>query len=338
MTSATFAHSWPVDGHDWAVDHLRKSMAHGRVRHAYLIVGPEGVGKETLARSFAMALNCKHPDPALHPCGECSSCHRIQSGNHPDILYSQNDPNTGALKVEEIRSMTGRIALKPFEGPYRVAIFRDFDHAQPRAQDALLKTLEEPPPHAILILLAPSTDVVLSTITSRSQVIHLRPVAARTVYEVLLEKHGAEEPMASALAHISGGRIGWALNALQNPDVLEQREQQLSGLETILQSTRAERFSYAEDLAKDKQALFPLLELWLTYWRDVVLTCEGSGIEVSNYDHAPALEQLARQLDPKEALAALNATQRTLQTLNTNANTRLTLEVLFLEYPGLSRE
>lgn len=338
MNTSILAHSWHVDGHDWAVQHLRKSMANGRVRHAYLIFGPESVGKETLARSFAMALNCTHPDAALHPCGECSSCHRIESGNHPDLLYSVNDPNTGALKIEEIRSVNSRIALKPFESRYRVAIFRDFDHARPQAQDALLKTLEEPPPHAILILLASSAEAILPTITSRSQIIHLRPVAAQTIYDVLTAKHEADEPMAALLAHVSGGRLGWALNALHNPDVLEQRTQQLNALEEALQTNRAGRFAAAERLSKDKQALFPLLELWLTYWRDVLHLCEETGVGVSNLDREAALEQLARYLTPEEALAALNATRTALQTLNTNANTRLTLEVMFLDYPGLRRE
>jgi DNA polymerase III subunit delta' len=334
----TATHNWQVDGHDWAVEHLRKSMANGRVRHAYLFLGPESVGKETLARGLAMALNCTHPDYALHPCGECSSCHRIQSGNHPDVFYAQADPNTGALKIEEIRQMTGRIALKPFEARYRVAIFPDFEHAQPRAQDALLKTLEEPPPHAILILLSPSAEAILPTITSRSQMLHLRPVSAQTIYDVLVKKYNAEQQRAALIAHISGGRIGWALNALHNPDVLAAREEQLGGLEQILQSNRAERFSIAEELSKDKQGLFALLELWLTFWRDLVLLSEGSGLEPSNVDRAPALDQLSGYVAADEALAALNATQTALRTLHTNANTRLTLEVMLLDYPGLMRE
>src|SRR5690606_20419708 len=336
MTITTATHNWQVDGHDWAVEHLRKSMANGRVRHAYLFLGTESVGKETLARGFAMALNCTHPD--VHPCGECSSCHRIQSGNHPDVLYSQSDPNTGVLKIEEIRQMTGRIALKPFEGRYRIAIFPNFDHAQPRAQDALLKTLEEPPPHAILILLATSAENILPTITSRSQMIHLRPVPVQTIYRVLMEKHGADEQTAALIAHISGGRIGWALNALHNPDVLAAREEQLDGLEQVLQSNRAGRFSIAEALSKDKQSLFPLLELWLTFWRDLVLLCEGSSLEPSNVDRADTLDKLSRYVAADEALKALNATQTALKTLQTNANTRLTLEIMFLDYPGLMRE
>src|SRR5215212_7781395 len=127
MSEQLSDHHWPVYGHDWAVAHLRKSMANRRIRHGYLIVGAESVGKETLARAFVMALNCQHPDAALHPCGECRSCKLIVSGNHPDILMSEADANTGALKIEEVRGVTQRLSLKPFDARHRVAIFRDFD-------------------------------------------------------------------------------------------------------------------------------------------------------------------------------------------------------------------
>ena len=156
-------HDWPVYGHDWAVAQLGKSMDFGRVRHAYLITGAESIGKSTLAHLFAMALNCTHPDEAARPCGECRSCHLIFSGNHPDILYAEQDPSTGALKIDAIRAVMRSLAMKPFEARYRIAIFDHFDAAQPRAQDALLKTLEEPPPSAILILTATREEALLST-------------------------------------------------------------------------------------------------------------------------------------------------------------------------------
>src|SRR5829696_3324812 len=115
--------NWQVYGHDWAIEHLRKGIAHWRIRHAYLIVGAESFGKETLARAFASTLNCTNSD--VQPCGECSSCKRIASGNHPDIVYSERESETSPLKIEEIRSVTQRLALKPFEARYRIAIFRD---------------------------------------------------------------------------------------------------------------------------------------------------------------------------------------------------------------------
>lgn len=323
--------NWNVYGHDWAVDHLRKSIMHGRIRHAYLFVGAESVGKETLARAFAMTLNCTNPD--VQPCGECSSCRRILSGNHPDVLYTERDSETSPLKIEEIRTAIQRLALKPFEARYRVAIFRDFDSAQPRAQDALLKTLEEPAPHAILMLLARSLEAILPTITSRSQVIHLRPAPAAEVFQVLAETRGMDEATATLLARASGGRIGWALRALDDPDLMAQRDQALNLLEEALSMNRARRFDLANDLSKDKAALLTLLELWQTYWRDALLLAAHCGVEPTNIDRAYALETLAARYPSESMLAALTATRGTLQTLTTNANTRLALEVMFLDYP-----
>jgi DNA polymerase-3 subunit delta' len=324
--------NWHVYGHNWAVDHLRKAMAHDRVRHAHLFIGAESVGKETLARSFAMALNCTNPN--VQPCGECSSCRRILSGNHPDILYSERDSDTSPLKIEEIRSVAQRLAFKPFEARYRVAIFRDFDMAQPRAQDALLKTLEEPAPHAMLILLTRSLEAILPTITSRSQVLHLRPASVETVYQVLREGYHVDDEQASLLARVSGGRIGWALRALQQPELLEQRAQALDLLEATLSMNRAQRFEQAGDLAKDKAALVTLLELWQTYWRDALLVATYSAIEPTNIDRLRTLEKLNERYQAETMLAALNATRSTLQMLTTNANVRLALEVMFLDYPA----
>ncbi|MCB9452771.1 MAG: hypothetical protein H6672_15135 [Anaerolineaceae bacterium] len=328
-------HHWSVVGHDWAVDHLRKGLVNDRIRHAYLIIGVESVGKDTLARAFAQALNCTHTDEAARPCGECRSCRLIASGNSPDMIYSELDPNTGALKIEEIRTLMQKLALKPYEARYRIAVLRDFDHAQPRAQDALLKTLEEPAPHAILILLALTPDALLSTITSRSQLINLSPVPT-PIIENLLQERGAAPEQAGLIAHFSGGRPGWAIRALDDPEVLEQRTQALDMLEDCLVQNRAYRFNLAESLGRDKLALYPLLELWQTYLRDLVHVCSGSMHPPANPDRTETLHRLAGQMDMADALAALQATRDLLGKLSLNINTRLALEVMFLDYPGLS--
>ncbi|MCA0454180.1 MAG: DNA polymerase III subunit delta' [Chloroflexi bacterium] len=331
-------HVWPVYGHEWAVEHLRKSIANQRIRHAYLIVGAESIGKETLARALAMTLNCTHSDADARPCGQCSSCKRIASGNHPDMIYSELDGTTGALKIEEIRNVTGKIALKPYEARYRVAILRDFDHARPQAQDALLKTLEEPPPQALLILLAPSTESLLATITSRSQIIHLRPLPVETIYNVLTQQYNIEHEQADLLARLSGGRMGWALQAIAQPEILEQRTAAINLLEDLVPMTRAQRFEIAEDLSKDKLALYPLLELWQSYWRDVLLLCEGVSDQPANVDRRAALEKIAVGTSTEAVLMALKATRTLITNLSTNLNLRLALEVMFLDYPGLPNQ
>jgi DNA polymerase-3 subunit delta' len=327
-------HHWPVYGHDWAVQHLRKSLANGRIRHAYLIVGPESVGKDTLARAFTQTVNCTHADEAARPCGECRACKLIANGSHPDVVFAELD--AGALKIEEVRTVASKIALKPYEARYRVAIFRDFDKARPQAQDALLKTLEEPPPAAILILMAPSTDSLLPTITSRSQVLSLRPAPVDLLRDALVTHRGADAKSADLLARLSGGRVGWAIRALEDPSMLEQRAEALNLLDEVVSSNRAKRFDIAEGLSKDKLSLYPLLELWQTYWRDVLLTAEGNAEAVVNIDRGSAIEGLARRFLPDDALRALKATRHLLGSLHLNLNLRLALEVLFLDYPGLA--
>lgn len=332
-------HHWPVYGHDWAVDFLQTSLKNRRNRHAYLITGTNNIGKNQLAHAFAMALNCENEDAAMRPCGECRSCKLIQSGNHPDMVYGARDERTGALKIDAIREVMRMLALKPFSSRYRIAIFDAFDYAQPRAQDALLKTLEEPSPHAILLLLAQSTENIMPTITSRCQIIPLRPVPQDTVKQLLLDE-GAEEEQATLLARLSSGRVGWALSAYHDEEVMQGRQEALDMLNEVVQGNRAARFKVAEELdkiaRKDKQSLSVLLEQWQTYWRDALLLTENSPVKPCNTDRLVELQHLTQILQPKDALRALHSTRKMLnETLKTNANVRMAFEVLFLDYPGL---
>lgn len=317
------SNSWGIHGHDWAVEYLQRGMQNNRIRHAYLFTGTTSIGKNTLAHAFAVALNCQD-----------ERCRKlIMNGNHPDMLYSETDPRTGTLKIESIRSVMSRIAMKPYEGRYRIAIFQDFDHAQPRAQDALLKTLEEPPPYAIIMLLAESTESLLSTITSRVQTIYLRPVEATVIRDTLMQHYDTDEETATLLGRFSGGRIGWAIQAAQDPAILEQRTIALDLLEQIIRADRIERFQMADDLSKDKLALAPLIDLWMTYWRDLLLIIEGSPVKICNIDRQANIEQFAYQVMGEDVLKALRATQTFQRQLGISLNLRLALEVLFLDYP-----
>ena len=317
------SNSWGIHGHDWAVEYLQRGMEHNRIRHAYLFTGTSSIGKNTLAHAFAMALNCQD-----------DRCRKlIMNGNHPDMIYSETDSRTGTLKIESIRSVSNRIAMKPYDGRYRIAIFQDFDHAQPRAQDALLKTLEEPPPSAIIMLLAESTESLLATITSRVQTIYLRPVEADVIRDTLMQHYQTDEATATLLARFSGGRIGWAIQAAQDESILERRTYALDLLEQIIRADRIERFQLADDLSKDKLALEPLIELWLTYWRDLLLLSEGSPVKTCNVDRQDKLEQFMYQLDTESIIKALKATQTFQRQLPISLNMRLALEVLFLDYP-----
>ena len=167
------------------------------------------------------------------------------------MLYSERESETSPLKIEEIRSVMQRLALKPFEARYRIAIFRDFDTAQPRAQDALLKTLEEPAPHAILILLARSLEADPADDQQPQPGDPPAPGAGGAGLRGAARSASAStKDQAALLARVSGGRIGWALRALDDPDLLAQREQALNLLEEVLGMNRARRFDLANDLVE----------------------------------------------------------------------------------------
>jgi len=331
-------HHWEVFGHDWAVEFLRKSMQNDRTRQAYLFIGPPNIGKTQLVNTFAMALNCEHPDVSACPCYQCRSCRLVMSGNHPDMVYSEIDPVSGALKIEEIRSVMQRLALKPYQSRQRIAIIGDFDHALDRAQDAFLKTLEEPPGHAVILLLAESGDGIMPTILSRTQVFSMRPVPSDELAHVLETHYQADPEQAKLLARISSGRIGWAINALRDPQILAQREEALTLLEQVVRMSRFERFKVAETLAKDKVGMVATLELWQTYWRDLALLAQDARVKLCNIDRHVTLQQMAYDVNAEQALNALKATQAALKTLQTNANPRLLAESLMLDYPGLAYE
>lgn len=322
---------WPVVGHEWAVAHLDRAIRHGRVRHAYLFTGPDSIGKTTLARAFAAALNCTGDTP---PCGQCRACKLILKDTHPDVALIEAEQQGGNLKIDQVRDLQQALSLRPYEARYRVAILRRFHEARPVTQDALLKTLEEPSPSTVLILTASAPDLMLPTILSRCQPLHLRPLPVETVRETLEWGFQAPLDIAKVLAQLSGGRIGWAIRAFQDPAEVEQRHAALDVLESALKGSRQDRFGIVEKLSLEKAALITMLHVWMGFWRDTLLLAYGSRAPITHYDHVNTLKELAQRIGPDQAHQALAATRRTIDYLGKNVNTRLALEVLMLDYPA----
>ena len=331
------AGNWGLIGHEWAVKFLRRSLLHGRNRHAYIISGGRSLGKMKLARAYAMALNCEQEGPSGRPCLACRACRAIESGNDPDLI-ELGSVDGAPPKINEMRQAAGLLALQPFASRYRVAIIDDFEVVAPLAQDALLKTLEEPPDYAILILLASALERVLPTIRSRAQLLPLRPVAQDMIKRALAER-GCEPERADLIARLSGGRPGWALAAAADEEILGFRREVLDLLRDVLAGTRLTRLKAADklsrQLARDKAQQRNILQIWQTYWRDVLLQCFDSPIKPCNGDRRDEIRALALRTGAGDALAALEATRRTLRAFDTNANLRLALDALFLDYPGL---
>jgi len=320
--------STTVIGHDWAVQLLLRAIETKHVVHAYLITGIEHIGRSTLARMLAQALNCMG-QPV--PCGQCRPCKLIASGKHPDLHLVAPEGNT--LKIDQVRALQHDLALSPVEGRFRVAIIEGMEKATAEASNALLKTLEEPPSSVVLVLIAPEPESLLPTIVSRCQPISLRPLSVATVREALAERWGVAPDQADHLAHLAGGRLGWAVKAAQDKSVLARRAQLLDDLFRLTDQGRVERFAYVEEMLQDANAVSETLKLWQTWWRDVMLLACQSGAMLTHSDRMDSLRDHASRFGVEAAQSAASDIAQTLWQLDHNANVRLALEVLMLDLP-----
>lgn len=330
MSDVQFETDWPIIGHDWAVEQMCRAFQHDRVRHAYLIQGPQSIGKTTFAKTIAQTLNCTQDN---RPCGECRTCRLIAEEKHPDLHIVEADRIGGTLKIDQVRALQKKLAMRPFEGRYRVAILRRFNEAQAAAQNAILKTLEEPLGNVVLCLTVEEPSAILPTIFSRCQIINLRPLAIHETQDALQNHWEISEERAYALAHLSGGRIGWAVRCVEDEETLEFRQEVIDVLEEALKSDRVQRFKLAEKLAKDRSQALMMLDFWQTYWRDVLLLAAGSQSALVNIDREPTMLTLGQNVGQDAAQEALEATRSASYQLLRNANPRLCLEVLMLNYP-----
>ncbi len=338
--------NWNLIGHEWAVDHLQRALASGRAGHAYLISGPQNVGKTTLALRLAQVLNCETNGNT--PCGICRSCRRIERGNFPDVriggLAAQaagqkpSESIKNRLGIDTIREWQADIALRPYEGRRRVFILHDAETLTDQASNALLKTLEEPPPFATLLLVAHGAGDLMATITSRCHTLKLRPVPRAQVTQALIERWNIAPADAHTVAAWSGGRVGWAATVAQSPELLAARTDQLDSLIELASQPLTERFKWAEAASKaykggEKDGLFDMLDLWQTWWRDVLLVAAGAQEGVINIDRQEELTALARTPLPAIHRVIGEINQAALQ-IRENVSPQLALEHVVLHLPG----
>jgi DNA polymerase-3 subunit delta' len=334
------AADWGLIGNGRAVRVLQAGLANGAANHAYLFVGPDATGRAAAAKSLAQALNCTGESGL---CDECAACTRIEAGIHADVQTVTLEVGEGAgrkaISVEQMRDVQTAVALAPYEGRMRVVIIDPADEMSTGAQNAFLKTLEEPPPHAVFVLIAVNGERLLETIRSRCTRVEFGLVPAGEI-EAALVVQGVEAERARLLARLSGGRPGWALAAAVDPKLLEHRSEALEAARSLPRLSLADRIDVAERLSdafkREREPVFRQLDEWAGWWRDVLLVQSGAGESVVNLDEAAAIEADAKEHTRADVARFVQAIIEIRGYLGENVQSRIALDALMLDAPALS--
>jgi DNA polymerase-3 subunit delta' len=342
--------TWTVVGQDDVVRMLSAAARGERLAHAYLFAGPAHVGKTLTALQFAQALNCTGDEP---PCGRCRQCERIASGNHADVEIvgvggmcddatdNHATDNSRDIRVCQVRRTERVISRAPFEGRYRVIIIDPADKMRDVSQNAILKTLEEPPANVVIILVTDREEMLLPTIRSRARRIEFTGVARGVIEQTLRTRWDAEPPHAAELAGLSGGRIGWAILALRNEETLTRHRAQIDRAQELAGAPLAERFAFASEIGgkytKDREGVQATLAAWQDWWRDLLVVAAGREQEATHRDRLDSLRPLAAQCGVAPAARALRAISDARQQLDENGSPVLVLETMMLALPQVRR-
>lgn len=333
-------------GHRRLLGLLSRAVARGTLPPSLIFAGPEGVGKRSTALALAQTINCTAPLTAssdvdtleLDACGECVSCRRIERQVHADVMVLQPGP-TGSIKVDQVREAIGHTAYRPFEGRRRVIIIDDADALVTEAQNALLKTLEEPPPASVLVLVVARPDVLLPTVRSRCPRLRFGRLSASDITTVLMRDEGCSEAEARAVAVAADGRLGQALRARsgQLGEAREVAHRILRGVASQPEPRR--RLETARDLvgragsgSADRADVTWRLRALASLLRDVqLLSTRADERLLANADLRSSLEALTGSFDGERVVRAFSAAGRALRALERNASPKVVADWLVFQ-------
>jgi DNA polymerase-3 subunit delta' len=315
-------------GQDKAINVLQRAIRHQRVPQAYIFAGEDGVGKKLTALMLAKALNCREREDDA--CDHCISCHKIDDGNHPDVRLIE--PDGQYIKIDQIRTLQKDVNYRPYEGRRKVYILDQAEALRTEAANALLKTLEEPSPDSLLILVTANVYALLPTVISRCQFVRFVALGVPQLTEFLKREKQMPAEQARLIASLAEGCPGRAF-AMDTDDILAKRamlEEVLTLLSSGLQDVR-EVFDQAEKLAQRKPEIHEFLDLLLVWYRDLYLLQEqGRPDLVANADALSRLARTAQQLSRSQTQRLFDVVYQTKLDLLRNANLQLTLEVMLM--------
>jgi DNA polymerase-3 subunit delta' len=321
-------------GQESAVAILRNALLSGRLAHAYLFLGPEGVGKRLAALTLAKAMNCKSPPRAGEACERCPSCAKVNSANHADVILLE--PEGEVLKIDQVREMQKRLHYRPLEGGRRACIIDSADSLNEAASNAMLKTLEEPPAETHLFLITSRPHKLLPTILSRCQWVKFKPLSGDHIVRILRTAHSLEEEQGRFYASLAEGSVGRAL-ALSSRVDFEKRSAWLRAFSEIPEKTTEEIFETCERVSKEEEEINDLLELWKLWIRDLMV-CKvqgnGEGAKLINHDLGAEAARAAERFSFDRLDGLFDLISNVQKSIALNANRQLALETLMLEMKG----
>ena len=329
-------------GHRRIVSLLSRAVAQNRLPPSLLLAGPAGVGKRRVAMAVAAAVNCLQPrqmgEFERDACGTCAACKRIERGVHPDVILIEPG-ETGTIKIEQVRDVIDRAGYRPFEGRRRAVVIDEADAMVPQAQNALLKTLEEPPSASIFILVSSMPDALLATVVSRCPKLRFGALSVAEVAEILVRDHDYTQPDARVAAADADGSVGRALSA-ESADLTEARATAQRILEQAARTTDASRLvdSVKDVVAKkgssatERDQLAACLRATSSLLRDLgLMAARADASALANTDLQTQLTALSGSYDGDRATRAYAAVDEALAALERNASPKVVVDWLVLQ-------
>lgn len=318
-----------IIGQQQIKEHLQNALATGKISHAYIINGEKSSGKEFIAKVFAMALQCERGE--TEPCQECRSCKQALSGNHPDIIRLVHE-KPGTISVDDIRAQVNNdIAVKPYSSAYKVYIINEAEKMTVQAQNAILKTLEEPPEYAVILLLTANVNSLLSTILSRCVVLNMKPVADHLVKEYLCSKLQVPDYKAEVCAAFARGNVGKAKMLATSEEFENIKAEALALLKYIQDMDLAEIMAAVKKITEYKLEIKDYLDICAIWYRDALMFKATSDMNHLIFrEEIQALRRTAQRSSYEGIENIIKALDTAKQRLDANVNFELVMELLML--------
>lgn len=318
-----------IVGHEQIKEHMQAAIRDKKPFHAYLFQGEEGVGKEALARTFAAGLQCQS-ESADKPCKECVSCRQMESGNQPDVIWVTREKVS--LGVDEIREqLCNTMDIKPFSSPYKIYLVPEAEKMTEAAQNALLKTIEEPPEYGIVILMTSNISALLPTIQSRCLTMEFRPLSTAVVESYVKEHCQVPDYQARASAAFAQGNLGKAMRYAKSEDFIERKDHIISLLRHVEQMDLSEMLAVIKDLGTRKDEVRDYIDLMVLWYRDVLLFKATKDInQLLFQDEASYISREASHRSYEKIEEILQAFEKAKVRLRANVNFDITMELMLL--------